>query len=68
MRHGDGLTQVEAMQTALDERGNQVTTLQQKLDASEKKLNDLKRKHDKVLEEIHDKVLEEIKRFKPDGV
>ena len=56
------------MQTALDERGNQVTTLQQKLDASEKKLNDLKRKHDKVLEEIHDKVLEEIKRFKPDGV
>ena len=53
LQHGDGLMQVEDMQTALDERGNQVTTLQQKLDAREQELNDLKRKNDRFREWLH---------------
>jgi hypothetical protein len=44
LRHGDGLSQVGDLQTALDDRDDQVTTLQQQLHASEKELNDLKRK------------------------
>ena len=55
MQHGDGLLQVGDLQTALDERGNQVTTLQQKLDASEKELNRLKRKNDEFNDFIDQK-------------
>ena len=43
--------QVKDMKTALDERGDQVNTLQQKLDASEKEVNKLKRKRDEEVTE-----------------
>jgi hypothetical protein len=63
LRHGDALLQVEDMQTALDERANQVSTLQQQLDASEQEVNHLKRKNDELY--TRDEVIHEIKdRFK----